>query len=208
MALTKAQVREILSAAGISGEQMGEAVDRIIEGHVASIEALRENVAKYKAEAEKLVDIQKELEEAREVIKDSNNDGYKIKYDAVKEEFEKYKIEQSNKEIHNLKKDAYKNALLASGVSDKRIESILKITDIDSVELDKNGMMKNNDEIINNIKSEWADFIVTEQTKGAQTATPPSQIAKKIYTNEDIKNMTTEQINANWEDIKQSLKNN
>ena len=50
MALTKAQVREILSAAGVTSEHMSDAVDKIIDSHLTSLNALREYVAKYKAD--------------------------------------------------------------------------------------------------------------------------------------------------------------
>ena len=62
MALTKAKVREILSAAGVDSEHSHDAVEAIIDGHLSSIEALREEVAKYKEEAEKLPAVQKELD--------------------------------------------------------------------------------------------------------------------------------------------------
>ena len=42
MALTKAKVKEILSKAGVEAENMDAAVDSILNGHIASIDALRE----------------------------------------------------------------------------------------------------------------------------------------------------------------------
>ena len=41
MALTKAQVKEILSEAGADGEKIADAVQKILDGHVATIEALK-----------------------------------------------------------------------------------------------------------------------------------------------------------------------
>ena len=50
MALTKAQVKEILSTAGVDADHMSDAVEKILAGHTASIDALREERDTYKAE--------------------------------------------------------------------------------------------------------------------------------------------------------------
>ena len=108
MALTKAQVREILSAAGVTSENMSEAVDKIIDGHLTSVNALREDVAKYKADAEKLPTVQKELDD----MKANTNDSWKEKYDGYTEaEFYKGKVaEKKAKTEANAKKKAEKIA--------------------------------------------------------------------------------------------------
>ena len=70
MALTKAQVKEILSEAGADGEKIADAVQKILDGHVATIEALRKEYDDFKAnvEAEK---IKAKKETAyREILKD------------------------------------------------------------------------------------------------------------------------------------------
>ena len=97
MALTKAQVREILSAAGVMSENMSEAVDKIIDGHVTSVNALREDIAKYKADAEKLPTVQKELDD----MKANSNDDWKTKHDKLQGEFDTYKKDVDAKETHS-----------------------------------------------------------------------------------------------------------
>lgn len=62
MALTNEQVREILSAAGVDEEHMKEAANKIISGHLESVNALRLDVEKYRGDAEKLPGLEKELE--------------------------------------------------------------------------------------------------------------------------------------------------
>lgn len=62
MALTNEQVREILSAAGVDEEHMKEATNKIISGHLESVNALRLDVEKYRGDAEKLPGISQELE--------------------------------------------------------------------------------------------------------------------------------------------------
>jgi hypothetical protein len=59
-------------------------------------------------------------------------------------------------------------------VSEKRIDTILKVSNLDELELDKDGKFKESDKLTESIKEEWADFIVQEQTQGANTPTPPN----------------------------------
>ena len=43
-----------------------------------------------------------------------------------------------------------------------------------TAEMGDDGKFKDSDKILENIKNEWADFITTKETHGADTATPPS----------------------------------
>ena len=70
MALTNEQVREILTAAGVDEEHMKDAAEKIIGGHLESVNALRLDVEKYRTDAEKLPGTLQELE----TLKKSNGD--------------------------------------------------------------------------------------------------------------------------------------
>lgn len=180
MSLTKAQVREILSKAGVDAEHMSEAVDNIIEGHKTSIDALREERDTLKTEAEKLPNVQRELEELKEkVAKGENKDPYEPKYNELKEEFEQYKADVEAKETTAKKQNAYRALLKEAGVSEKRIDSIIKVTDISSLELTEDGKIKDADTRKDAVKKEWADFIQTAETQGATTPTPPDNKGEK-----------------------------
>lgn len=98
---------------------------------------------------------------------------WKTKYQELKDDFESYKGEQAKKETRSAKEKAYRELLKQAGVSDKRLESILRVCDVDSVEFDDKGAIKGSDKLLESIKSEWADFIPTKETKGADTANPP-----------------------------------
>lgn len=174
MALTKAKVKEILSAAGVADDKISDAVDQILNGHGASIDALREELEKYKKEAEQLPEVQKELAEVQKKIADGEKDPYKVKYEAMKEDFEKYKADIEKQKTTANKRDAYKALLKEAGVSEKRIEAVLKVSDIESVELGEDGKIKDSDKLTETIKTEWADFIETTGEQGASTATPPA----------------------------------
>lgn len=170
MALTKAQVREILSAAGVTSENMSEAVDKIIDGHVTSVNALREDVAKYKADAEKLPTVQKELDD----MKANTNDSWKEKYDNLKGEFDKYKNDVQAKETHAAKEAAYRAILKDANLSEKGIEKAVKYADWDKIELGEDGKLKGANDHIKAAREEWAEYVTTTTTTGAKTSTPPA----------------------------------
>ena len=166
MALT----RKLLKGMGLTDEQ----VDTIIEAHTDTVDGLKADVERYKADAKALPGVQKQLEQAQADLEAGKKDSYKVKYEAIKEEFEGYKSEQTKKESHAAKEKAYRELLKSAGISEKRIDAVLKVSDVDGVELDDKGAIKGADELTKSVKSEWADFIVTTTMKGADTANPPA----------------------------------
>lgn len=178
MALT----RRMLKAMGISDEQ----VDEIIAAHTETVDALKEQRDQYKADAEKLPEVQKQLDKANSDLEAKGNDAYKVKYEALKEEYEGYKREQTEKETRSAKERAYRELLKAAGITEKRIDSVVRVSDIDGVELDDKGAIKDADKLTESIKTEWADFIVTTETRGAQTSNPPANNTSGAMTKADI----------------------
>lgn len=172
MALTKAKVREILSKAGVESENMDAAVDSILNGHIASIDALREERDGYKKDAERLPDVQKELDDLKKA--GEGKDDFEKKYNDLKKEYDDYKSEQSAKATKAAKDKAYRNMLKEIGVSEKRLDSIMKVTDLSDIKLDKNGAIDGLEDLKESAKTEWADFITTEGKQGAGTSTPPA----------------------------------
>lgn len=170
MALTKAQVREILSAAGVTSDNMSETVDKIIDGHLTSVNALREDVAKYKADAEKLTTVQKELDD----MKANSNDDWKEKHDKLKGEFDQYKTDVQAKETQAAKEKAYRDILKDAGLSEKGIAKALKYAEWDKIEIDADGKLKGANDHIKSVKEEWAEYVTTTTTTGANTAAPPA----------------------------------
>lgn len=149
----------------------------------------------YKAEAEKLPELQKELESLKkdaEQDKDGDN-AWKVKYeamveerDSLKAEFDKFKSETSAKETKATKEKAYRNLLKDAGVSEKRIDTVLRVTDLEKIELDSEGKIKDVEQHRQAIRDEWADFIPKESEKGADTAKPPANTGGAGKTKEEI----------------------
>lgn len=190
MALT----RKLLATMSIEEDK----VDQIIEAHSDTVNALKEQIATYKTDAEKLPAVQKELDELKAAAEKSDKDAYKVKYEALKEEFDDYKEEVQAKETHAKKENAYRELLKEVGVSEKRINAVLRVSDFDSIELDGEGNVKDADKLKDGIKTEWDDFIVTTQSTGATTATPPTGNGRVYKSKDEIMSIkdTTERQKA------------
>lgn len=152
-------------------------IDEIITAHRETVDALKDERDGYKEDAEKLPGVQKDLDEARKQLEDvkdaDDKDRWKVKYDAIKEEYDKYKSDIDAEKNRQKKSTAYKELLKETGVSEKRLAAILRVTNLDGIEFDDQGKLKEADKLKEDIKKEWADFITTESRQGANTENPP-----------------------------------
>ncbi len=173
--------RKMLKAMNIEEEK----IDQIIDAHSETVDALKADRDAYKEDAAKLAAVQKELDE----LKAKGDDGYKAKYEAEKAAHDALKADIAAKETKKAKTDAYRELLKGANIDEKRIATILRAEapTIDKIELDADGKIKNAEQYTESIKSDWADFIVTQSAKGANTATPPANGgAASTKTKEDI----------------------
>ena len=173
--------RKMLKAMGIEDEK----IDQIIDAHSETVDALKADRDAYKEDASKLAAVQKELDE----LKAKGNDGYMAKYEAEKAAHDALKADIAAKETKKAKTDAYRELLKGANIDEKRIATILRAEapTIDKIELDADGKIKNAEQYTQSIKSDWADFIVTQSAKGTNTATPPANGgAASTKTKEDI----------------------
>ena len=173
--------RKMLKAMGIEEEK----IDQIIDAHSETVDALKADRDAYKGDASKLAAVQKELDE----LKAKGDDGYKAKYEAEKAAHDALKADIAAKETKQAKTDAYRELLKGANIDEKRIATILRAEapTIDKIELDADGKIKNAEQYTESIKSDWADFIVTQSAKGTNTATPPANGgAASTKTKEDI----------------------
>lgn len=164
--------RKFLSAMGIEAEK----IDEIINAHIEVVDGIKEERDNYKKDAEKLADVQKELDKAKDKLA-KNGEGKTVSkedFDKLKKEYDDYKAEIDAKAIHSSKENAFRELLKSAGVGEKRINAIIKVSDIDGIELDKDGKIKDADKRTETIKTEWADFIENTVVKGANTANPPA----------------------------------
>lgn len=175
--------RKFLSALGIEADK----VDEIIAAHTEVTDALKEERDKYKANAEKLPDIENELNELKKKM--DGDDPYKEKYEALQKEYDDYKADVANKETTAKKESSFRKLLKDIGIPDKRIDSVIKVSDINGIELTETGI-KDEDTLKAKLKEEWSDFIATKSTEGVPSANPPSNTGKTTMTKEQIRAIT------------------
>lgn len=174
--------RKLLKGMGLTDEQQ----DTILEAHTDTVNEIKAERDRYKIDADKLPDVQKQLDE----LKATGDGGYKEKYEKEHKAFEDFKAEQSAKETRGAKEKAYRALLQEVGISEKRLEKVLQLCDVDGIELDSKGCIKGVDKLKETIAADWSDFIVTTTTQGAQTANPPINTGGgKTMTKDEILNI-------------------
>lgn len=176
--------RKFLSALGIDADK----VDEIINAHIEVVDGLKEERDGFKADAEKLADVQKKLDKANERLA-KQGEGETVSkedFDKLQKEFDDYKADITAKETKRTKEHAVREFLKGVGVSEKRIDAVMRVTNLDDFELDKDGKIKDADKHTEKAKAEWADFISTTTERGAKTATPPTNNGGSKMTKADI----------------------
>ena len=174
--------RKLLTAMGLEDDK----VEEIITAHTETVNALKEQRDQYKEDADKLPTLQKKVEELE--ANQNKEDPYKEQYETLQKEYEDFKAEVENEKAKAKKSTAYRNLIKEAGVSEKRIDSIMKVTNLDEVEMDGDNI-KDAETIKDNIKTEWSDFLVTSTKEGAGTATPPKTTGGVTMTKEEIRSI-------------------
>lgn len=174
--------RKLLKGMGLTEEQQ----DTIIEAHTDTVNGLKADVDRYKADAEKLPGVQKELDD----LKGKGDDGYKDKYESEHKAFEEYKKTVDAEKTSAAKEKAVEAVLKKIGVSEKRLQSVAKLAKadglLDALELDDDGAVKEADKLEKSLKDSYSDYIVTTSTQGANTANPPANSGGAKLTMADI----------------------
>ena len=178
--------RKFLKAMGIEDEK----IDQIIDAHSETVNALKDVNSEYKEKADKYENTKKELDKLKQEIKDAEEqngkDPYKVKYEALKEDFDEYKKQITAKETKANKEKLYTELLKEAGVNEKRIAAVLRVSDLDKVEIDEDGKLKDSANLTKSIKEEWADFITKTASQGAKVSTPPAGAGAKTMTKDEI----------------------
>lgn len=163
MALT----RKYLKSIGLTEDQ----IEGIVEEHIATVNDLKETANKYKADADKLPTVQKELDD----LKAAGDGGYKEKYDAEVKAFKEYK-RQVEAEKTAARDDADVLALCKeAGISrESSLRLIAKDFDRSKIKRGEDGKITNHDDLVSSIKTDYADFVGTPGNHGTPPTTPPT----------------------------------
>jgi hypothetical protein len=166
---TRAEIRKII------GENCTDEIEnQLVALHLGVVDPLKDDVTRYKADAEKLPGVQKELDD----LKTKGDGGYKAKYEAEHKAFVEYKANVDAEKTTAAKEKALSDVLLKIGISEKRISSVARLAKgdglLDNLELDEKGAIKDSDKLETSLKESYSDYIVTTSTQGANTPNPPA----------------------------------
>ena len=167
--------RSFLKALGLSDEQVGA----IIDEHTAVTDALKKQRDEYKAEADKAADARKELDALK------GGEDFKAKYEDEHKAYESYKAEVARKETRAKVEAEYRKLLADEKIPAKRLDAVIRLTDLDSMSLDKEGHLKDTDKLRENIRRDWSEYITETTERGASVATPPTT-GKPTMSKEEI----------------------
>lgn len=87
-----------------------------------------------------------------------------------------YKAQQTKKDTHAAKEAKFRELLKSAGVLDKYADRVVRLSgeDIDKLELDDKGEVKDAKKHADSLKADWSDFVGTTTTTGAKVDTPPT----------------------------------
>lgn len=175
MALT----RKLLKGMGLTDEQ----VDTIIEAHTDTVDGLKADVSKYKADAEKLSGVQKQLDD----LKAAGDGGYKEKYEKEHKAFETYKTDITAKESKAAKEKAVRAYFESKNITGANLDLAMRGCGEEMAALELDGdKIKDTKSLDALISGTYKGLVSTTQTHGANPANPPANNTGGIKTREDI----------------------
>ena len=172
MALT----RKALKAMGLTDEQ----VESVIEMHTETVDAIKEQRDGYKADADKLAEVQAELETLKK-------DDYKKKYDDEHAAFESYKSDQSKKETRAAKSAAVRKYFETKRITGKGLDIAMRGAgaEIDAAELDGESL-KDTAALDALIAGDFAGLVGKKFTQRAKVDEPPANNPTGVKTRAEI----------------------
>ena len=176
MALT----RRALKAMGIEEEK----IDEIISMHTDTVDGLKEQVKVYKADADKLPTVQKELDD----LKAAGDGGYKEKYEQEHLDFEAYKSDITKKETRAAKEAAVKAYYEGKGITGDNLTIAMMGSGevLEQLELDGD-KIKDAAALDALVGGAFAKLVSTTTMEGLNTQTPPKTGGGKMTREEIVK---------------------
>ena len=88
---------------------------------------------------------------------------------------DKYKAEIEAGKTEAAKKSAYRKLLETSGIDPKRIDAVMRVSDVSTIEVGEDGNIVDADKVAEQIKTDWSDFVISTGTVGQRVDTPPAK---------------------------------
>ena len=172
----RADLREILGDA-----YTDEIATKIVGLHLGVVDPLKDDLQKYKAEADKVPELSKQLDSYK------GSEDWKAKYEKTQAEFDTYKGQVAKDAEVSKVKDAYRKLLIEENISESTIDSVLKVTDFSGMKLKDDGTFDNVDDLKKGINEKWSGFKFSTATKGANVEKPPKTPGAKMTKEEILK---------------------
>lgn len=167
--------RSFLSATGLTEEQ----VKAVMEEHVSVVDALKADRDKFKADAEKAADLQKQLEDIK------GGEDWKSKYEEEHKAYEDFRQKTAQDAEAAKVRAAYRKMLIEEKIGEKWLDRVMESTDFSCIRLDKDGNLADSDKLKDALDAKWGDVKTTVTEKGANVEKPP-QTGKPTMTKEQI----------------------
>nr|DAW21356.1 MAG TPA: hypothetical protein [Caudoviricetes sp.] len=175
--------RKMLKAMGIEDEK----IDQIIEAHTETVDAIKEQREAYRADAEKLPGVQRELD----ALKNNSGNDYKAKYEKEKKDFQDYKNGIAEKESAAAKEKAARAYFESKGIPADSMGLVIRgaKAEISGLELDGE-KIKDSTALDTLLSGDYKGLIGKTTTKGTDTKTPPNtsggiKSREEIYKKDD-----------------------
>lgn len=172
MAFKRQEIREILGEA-----YTDEIADKLVSLHRGVVDPLKDDLdaakrdaTRYKAEADKVPGLQKDLDEAKK------GEDWKDKYEKEHQSFEDYKTKIAQDADAAKVEAAYRKVLTEERVSEKAMALIIeaKKAEFSKMKLKEDGTLDGVEDLKKEINEKYADFRVSQRQRGEQVGNPPA----------------------------------
>ena len=163
---TRAEIRNIL------GDACTEEIEnRLVALHLGVVDPLKDDLTKYKADAEKLPGVQKELDD----LKAAGDGGYKEKYEKEHSAFEAFKTDITAKESKAAKEKAVRAYFESKNITGSNLDLAMRGCGEEMAALVMDGdKIKDTTSLDALIDGAYKPLVYTEHMQGANPATPPT----------------------------------
>lgn len=174
--------RKMLKGMGLTEDQQ----DTILEAHTETVNEIKAERDRLKADAEKLPGVQKQLDE----LKAAGDGGYKEKFEKERKAFEDYKADITAKETKAAKEKAVKAYFESKNITGANLDLAMRGCGTEMAALEMDGdKIKDTKSLDALLTGTYKGLISTTQTKGANPPDPPANTGGSGVTAEAFKKM-------------------
>ena len=204
--LSRASLKEM----NIASEQ----VDKIMEMHGISIEGLKARTGKVKEHlVSQIKTLKGELSETKDGSFKKKFEAERLAHTATAEALEvqraavaEYVAKEEITSVDLLVRELLENGNNELGsLHPAALAKAIKSYDRALVKRGECGGIENREEVLSHVADEWGDFFGKVQTQGVDVGSVHGQGARPAYTKEVIAKMSANEINQNWDLVRDAL---